>query len=121
MSAYSRNYFKDRYVEKGDTVYVLFCSIAIYQNRHTPTTSYRIVPYIVTAVGRRFLTAKPKDGTGKPVKFEPTLEIMPGYGLYLIRKDSPGVWTERLFPSLRLAETYKKILESRIPGKGSEG
>ena len=120
MSAYSKNYFKDGYVEKGDTVYVLSCTTATYQDQRPSTKSYSVQPYTVTSVGRVHLSAKPESG-GRSVKFGHLPSIWPSHGMYLVEENPRGAYRDKLFPSRRLAEAYKKILEERDEEQTASG
>ena len=117
MSAYSKNYFTNGYVEKGAIVYVVTQTVASYQGGRPSTTSYSVEPYIVTSVGRKYLSAK--QGTSihsprHPDQFEPIPDSMPGHGLYLEQAKTPlgsKAWRNRLFLHQHLAEMWKSNLE----------
>ena len=125
MSAYSKNYFKDGYVEKGDTVYVLSQKIAGYEHGDAIFSGYQIDTYTVTAVGRKYLSARDANVPQRRIeKFEPLLSWEPAYGMYLTEVGTPlgsKGWRNRLFPSRRLAETCKKILEERDAEQTANG
>ena len=129
MSAYSKNYFTNGYVEKGAIVYVVTQTVASYQGGRPSTTSYSIEPYIVTSVGRKYLSAK--QGTSihsprHPDQFEPIPDSMPGHGLYLEQAKTPlgsKAWRNRLFLHQHLAEMWKSNLErlnANIAASGGE-
>ena len=120
MSAYSKNYFTNGYVEKGDTVYVLSCTTAAYQNHRPSTKSYSIQPYIVTRVGRLNLSAKPKSG-GRSVKFGRLPIFYPAFGLYLAEEEPRGAYRDKLFPTRERAEAYKKTLEEQDAEQTASG
>ncbi|MBQ9345902.1 MAG: hypothetical protein IJT94_01005 [Oscillibacter sp.] len=132
MSAYSKNYFTNGYVEKGAIVYVVTQTVASYQGGRPSTTSYSVEPYIVTSVGRKYLSAK--QGTSihsprHPDQFEPIPDSMPGHGLYLEQAKTPlgsKAWRNRLFLHQHLAEMWKSNLErlnanTAASGKESKG
>ena len=119
MSAYSKNYFKDGYVEKGDSLWLVSRTRAAYQGGRPDSISYPITPYTVTAVGKQYLSAKPKDG-GKPVKFMVPPAVMDSFGLYLVQRGHTD-WWERLVPSRELAETYRRLLEQRDAEHAANG
>ena len=129
MSAYSKNYFTNGYVEKGAIVYVVTQTVASYQGGRPSTTSYSVEPYIVTSVGRKYLSAK--QGTSihsprHPDQFEPIPDSMPGHGLYLEQAKTPlgsKAWRNRLFLHQHLAEMWKSNLErlnANIAASGGE-
>ena len=127
MSAYSKNYFKDGYVEKGTIVYAVTQTVASYQGGRPSTTSYSVEPYIVTSVGRKYLSAK--QGTTinsprHPDQFEPIPNSMPGHGLYLEQAKTPlgsKAWRNRLFLHQHLAETCKANLERQEAERAASG
>ena len=125
MSAYSKNYFKDGYVEKGDTVYVLSQKIVGYENGAAVCSGYTIEPYTVTAVGRKYLSAKAADKPARRIaKFEPLLSWEPTYGMYLTEVGAPlgsKGWRNRLFPSRQRAELYRGLLEKRAAERAASG
>ena len=125
MSAYSRNYFKDGYVEKGDTVYVLSQKIAGYENGAAVCSGYTIEPYIVTAVGRKYLSAKAADSPARRIeKFGPIASVRPAYGLFLEETGTPlgdSAWRNRLYPTRRRAELDKKLCEVLDTDKTASG
>ena len=101
----SAGFFRDRRIEKGATVYAMFRTGMTY-----PEISYSIAEYVVTAVGRVYLTARPVSG-GKPVKFGPLPGISPAHGLYLHEVGGKAGWKTRLYPTMQLAKRAKVILE----------
>ena len=98
-------FFRDRRVEKGATVYAMSRTGVTY-----PEISYSIAEYVVTAVGRVYLTASPVSG-GKPVKFGPLPDISPAHGLYLAEVGGNAGWKTRLYPTMTLAKRAKVVLE----------
>ena len=117
MSAYSKNYFKDGYVEKGDTVYVLSQKIVGYENGLGVCSGYEIKPYTVTAVGRKYVSARDANVYQRMIeKYEPIADFRPGHGLWLEEVGTPlgdKAWRDRLFLTQERAEMCKRLLEER--------
>ena len=98
-------FFRDRRIEKGATVYAMSRTGMTY-----PEISYSIAEYVVTAVGRVYLTATPTNG-GKPVKFGPLPDASPAHGLWLHEVGGKAGWKTRLYPTMELVKRAKAILE----------
>ena len=92
-------FFRDRRIEKGATVYAMSRTGMTY-----PDISYSIAEYVVTAVGRVYLTAT-------PVKFAPLPDASPAHGLWLHEVGGKAGWKMRLYPTMQLAKRAKVILE----------
>lgn len=104
------NYFRGGAVFKDDRVYALSRSVTTYQDSREDEVSYSISEYVVTAVGRLHLTAKPASG-GKPVKFGPLPDASPAHGLWLHEVGGKAGWKTRLYPTMELVKRAKAILE----------
>lgn len=94
-------FFRDRRIEKGATVYAMSRSAMTY-----PEISYSIAEYVVTAVGRVYLTATPAN-SGKPVKFCSLPDISSAKGLYLYEVGGKSAWKRRLYATMELAKRAK--------------
>lgn len=103
-------YFRGGAVFKDDRVYALSRSVTTYQDSREDEISYSISEYVVTAVGRLYLTAKPASG-GKPVKFEPLPDVSPAKGIWLEEVGAKSAWPLHLFGNLESAKRYQSIQE----------
>lgn len=120
MSAFNKKFFKDAYVEAGDTVYCLSCTTATHLDHRPDTKSYSIHPWTVTSVGRVYITAKPESG-GQPVKFGLPPGVTPSLGTFLVQANPHGTQQDRLFLHQWQAEHYKALLEKWDAERAASG